>query len=111
MVLLRGWRMWGTDGSTRLWSCEELLEGSEIQIAAMPNTGYRFKMWNDQNTDNPRTIVVEGDANYIASFEKTTDGIDNFDADENNIRKVMIDGVIYIQKGDKLYNLLGAEVR
>lgn len=87
------------------------VEGSEIQIAAMPNTGYRFKMWNDQNTDNPRTIVVEGDANYIASFEKTTDGIDNFDAEENNIRKVMIDGIIYIQKGKKLYNMLGAEVK
>ena len=44
-------------------------EGTEIQISATAYDGYRFIRWNDGNTDNPRTITVTQNANYIASFE------------------------------------------
>ena len=44
-------------------------EGSQTTISATPNEGNRFVGWNDNNTDNPRTITVTGDAIYIASFE------------------------------------------
>ena len=43
--------------------------GTEIQISATPNNGYRFVQWNDGNTDNPRTVVVTNDTTFIASFE------------------------------------------
>lgn len=43
-------------------------EGSEIQISATAHDGYQFLAWNDDNTDNPRTITVTEDATYIASF-------------------------------------------
>ena len=45
-------------------------EGTEIQISATANEGFRFASWNDGNTDNPRTITVTGDATYIAMFEE-----------------------------------------
>ena len=42
--------------------------GEEVVLTALPNAGYRFLSWNDDNTDNPRTIVVDGDSTFIASF-------------------------------------------
>ena len=43
--------------------------GSVIQISATPSPNARFVSWDDGNADNPRTIVVTGDATYIARFE------------------------------------------
>ena len=45
--------------------------GSTQTITATPSdpVQYRFKQWNDGNTDNPRTINVEGDATYTAFFD------------------------------------------
>ena len=45
------------------------LVGSEVIITATPNDGYRFLTWDDGNAENPRTIIVLGDATYIANFE------------------------------------------
>ena len=35
---------------------------------AIPKEGSRFVCWNDGNTDNPRTIVLNQDTTFIASF-------------------------------------------
>ena len=43
-------------------------EGTEVQIAAMAFGGYMFEKWQDGNTQNPRTIIVNGDATYTAHF-------------------------------------------
>ncbi|MBR1550390.1 MAG: hypothetical protein IJ634_07105 [Bacteroidales bacterium] len=51
--------------------------GTEIQIAASPVAGYKFARWNDNNTDNPRTIKVTEDAAYMAIFEDINGGGDN----------------------------------
>ncbi|MBR3946641.1 MAG: leucine-rich repeat domain-containing protein [Bacteroidales bacterium] len=42
--------------------------GEEVVLTALPNAGYRFLSWSDDNTDNPRTIVVDSDSTFIASF-------------------------------------------
>ena len=39
-----------------------------INIGAVPSNGFHFSGWQDGNTENPRTIIVTGDAEYIASF-------------------------------------------
>lgn len=39
-----------------------------ITIGAVPQAGYYFSGWQDGNTNNPRTILVTGNAEYIASF-------------------------------------------
>ena len=44
-------------------------EGSQVTITATANSGYKFKEWNDGNTDNPRVITVTKDAIYTAHFE------------------------------------------
>lgn len=42
--------------------------GTEIIIQANPFGGYYFDGWSDDNYDNPRTIIVNGNATYTARF-------------------------------------------
>ena len=44
-------------------------KGTEISIKATPNKGYHFVKWSDNNTENPRVIVVTKDINLTATFE------------------------------------------
>ena len=43
-------------------------DGSEVIITATPNQGYRFVSWNDENTDNPRSVTVTSDSTFVANF-------------------------------------------
>ena len=45
-------------------------EGDNIIITAIPNGGYLFDSWEDDNFDNPRTITVTSDSTFIADFVK-----------------------------------------
>ena len=49
-------------------------DGETATISAIPATGYYFNCWNDGNTENPRHIVVSGNADYIATFSDTPGG-------------------------------------
>ncbi len=40
----------------------------EMSLTATPAYGYHFVQWNDQNTDNPRTITVTRDSVFTAQF-------------------------------------------
>ncbi len=42
--------------------------GTMIHISATANEHYHFVQWNDENTDNPRTITVTGDSTFTALF-------------------------------------------
>ena len=42
--------------------------GDTISLFAHSNTGYYFERWHDDNTDNPRQVVVKKNATYTASF-------------------------------------------
>ena len=46
-------------------------KGSSVEIAAIPSRGYYFQGWTDGNTENPRTVVVEGGHTYTANFGTT----------------------------------------
>ncbi|MBO7572131.1 MAG: C10 family peptidase [Bacteroidales bacterium] len=59
-------------------------EGTEIEISATAHDGYQFLAWNDDNTDNPRTITVTEDATYTAYFVEISD------IEENNASKISI---------------------
>ena len=43
--------------------------GTAITLTATANEHYHFTRWSDGNTDNPRTVSVEGDATYTAEFK------------------------------------------
>lgn len=42
--------------------------GTSVALKAIPNAGYGFVKWNDDNIENPRVIKVTGDATYSAVF-------------------------------------------
>jgi len=44
------------------------LDGTVLEIAGIPNEGFRFDHWMDGNTDNPRTVLVNSDLLYSAYF-------------------------------------------
>lgn len=44
---------------------------ANITLKAMPKDGYAFTGWSDGNTDNPRTITVNGNATYVAQFSQS----------------------------------------
>ena len=44
--------------------------GDEATLEAVNTTCYHFSQWNDGNTDNPRTIVVDRDSTFEAMFER-----------------------------------------
>ena len=41
---------------------------SIIEIEAFPNEGYKFAHWDDNNTDNPRQVLVTEDKTFTAVF-------------------------------------------
>lgn len=46
-------------------------KGTTVTLTATPNTGYRFVMWGDEVTDNPRQVVAEiNGVTYSAMFEE-----------------------------------------
>lgn len=42
--------------------------GNSVTITATPVTGYHFVRWNDNGTDNPRTLTPTADITYTAYF-------------------------------------------
>ena len=42
--------------------------GSTVSVEALPNYGYRFTQWQDGETANPRTFVINSDMEFTASF-------------------------------------------
>ena len=45
-----------------------IAHGSVLILTATPSAGYHFVAWNDNVTDNPRTVTVKSAATYSASF-------------------------------------------
>jgi hypothetical protein len=90
------------------------MNGGEVSINAIPNEGYRFLRWNDNDTNAHRTITVTSNASYTAYFESTTQGI--AEVDEVDIRIYAVDGHIYVNvNGEpveefRVYDVDGREV-
>ena len=59
--------VWGTTSGDK-----SSLYLENVVISAIANYGYHFVKWNDNNTENPRTISVTKDATYTATFAKNT---------------------------------------
>ena len=51
--------------------------GTEATIEAIANKGYHFVKWSDENTENPRIIVVTEDIELSATFELDETPVEN----------------------------------
>ena len=79
-------------------------------MMATPNEGYKFTMWSDGNTDNPRTITTAEPMNLIALFEIPT-AIREVREQSSSSYKVLRDGQLFILRSDKVYTVTGQEVK
>ncbi|MBR1799696.1 MAG: thiol protease/hemagglutinin PrtT [Bacteroidales bacterium] len=46
--------------------------GTAVTISATANNGYRFTHWSDNDSLNPRTLIVSSDTSLVANFEAYT---------------------------------------
>ena len=52
----------------------EIDHGATVRLLATADAGSQFVRWSDGNTANPRTVVVNSDASYVAVFEASGGG-------------------------------------
>lgn len=72
------------------------------QIVAVPNNGYKFVMWSDSNTANPREVIVTKDTTFTAYF--------NIDSNNSDLWVVTVKAQsdsIYLPNGTAVYVQLG----
>ena len=91
-------------------------EGTELTITAVPAEGYKFVQWSDGEVSNPYFITVEDkkNINITAMFEPTTiTTVSNVESQQASIesRKVLRNGILFIERNGKIYNAQGAEVK
>lgn len=84
--------------------------GDEVEITATAFSGYRFAKWSDDNTDNPRQILIDGDIELTALFEVDDTAVEQISGTDNKARKIIYNGQVLILRDGKAYNVLGAEV-
>ncbi|MCR5822179.1 MAG: leucine-rich repeat protein, partial [Bacteroidales bacterium] len=58
---------WGNVGGSGVYYYQNL-----VSLTATPNYGYHFSQWNDGNTQNPRTIIINQDSTFTAYFAVNT---------------------------------------
>ena len=59
---------WGTANGSGTYSA-----GEQVEIKAIPFDGYHFVKWNDNVSQNPRTITMNEDMTYTAILDKDPD--------------------------------------
>ena len=82
----------------------------EITLEAVPNNGYHFVKWDDENTDNPRTLTVIADITLTAIFEKDANPTANENSEADNFRVYVQDHTIYLSEDRgsvQVYNVAG----
>ncbi|MBR6492991.1 MAG: hypothetical protein IKT13_03550, partial [Paludibacteraceae bacterium] len=91
-------------------------EGTELTITAVAAEGYEFVEWSDGKTENPYllTVVDKQNISITACFQSKPQeqGINNGEwLKVKGERKVLRDGILYIERNGKVYNAQGAEVK
>ncbi|MGM9837879.1 MAG: hypothetical protein ACI30A_05240 [Paludibacteraceae bacterium] len=84
-------------------------ENTTVILTATPDNDYRFVQWGDGNTDNPRSVIVEGDATYTSFFDEEQTALDQVSTDGTAVQKILRNEQVLIQRGGKLYTLTGEE--
>ena len=90
------------------------VHGSVAMIGAFPNDGYTFEKWSDENTQNPRQIVVNEDMTLVAFFKGT--GVDEIEGNLYVVfpnpatESIRIEG-IETNTEVKIYSVLGELVK
>lgn len=94
----------------------EYEEGTEATLTATANEGYKFVKWTVDGTEvstaNPYKFTVTADVEIVAHFinDGTTTGVDNTTVVEQPM-KIVRNGQVFILKGNKMFNIIGQQVK
>ena len=93
-----------------------VMHGTIVKLIVTADDGYLFKGWSDSNTDNPRYVTVTEDKTFTALFEKEPDdptGVEEVESQKSKVEstKLLRDGVLYILREGKMYNVQGQKVQ
>jgi len=82
---------------------------TNAQIEAIPNSGYEFVKWNDNNVSNPRILTIVDDITIQAEFQESQTAIDyNMIIDGVYVRdKAIIIETTEIKNSISVYNSIG----
>ncbi len=98
----------------------EAVAGDEVTLTITPDTGYELDVLTVQDAaGNPVTVndntftMPASNVTVSATFKQSPQtAIGNTtDAADTTVRKILIDGQVYILRGDKTYTTTGIEVR
>ena len=83
--------------------------GMKLYLTATPDDGYVFDSWTNYN---PATgLTVTDNITVTATFKTKPTGFDQINQQSTiNNQKLMINGQLFIQHGDELFNAQGARV-
>ena len=90
---------------------------AEFVITAIPAEGYEIDGWKDgdmvlDNKTNTHDGVLYGDMTITILFKKKTGtGVESIQPSAISIQKVLREGVIYIERNGRLYDLNGRLVQ
>lgn len=87
--------------------------GKQLMVYAHPASGFAFSQWSDGNKDNPRFLTISGNISLTAQFDvQRPNSISATRADEtSSVRKIVRNGKVFIEYGDKIYTMQGVEVK
>ena len=94
----------------------EYEEGTEATLTATAAEGYEFVNWTvdgtEVSTENPYTFNVTADVEVVANFKEVdpTTGVENTIMAEQPV-KIVRNGQVFILKGNKMFNIMGQQVK
>ena len=102
-----------TGGTTNLVGDTTLIEGESLTIKATPEEGYIFSQWlvnGEVNTNNPFVITaIDQDYSIEPIFTKEEMAVQQTTI-QNAAQKYMHNGVLYIRRGENVYDAQGKRV-
>ena len=84
--------------------------GTELTITATPDDGYEFTKWSDDNTDNPRTIILVKDLFLEAYFKEVPNALDKVESSDSNVQKIYRDGHFFVIRENQVFDFTGKKV-
>ena len=88
--------------------------GTQIMLYAHPANGFEFSQWSDGNTENPRFLTITKSVDLNAKFKVKSPneiGATYSTTTGTPIKKVISNGKVFIEYGDKTYTTQGIEIR
>lgn len=84
---------------------------TSVSLMAIPNNGVEFITWTNGVTDNPYIFNVVQDLSIQAIFKTILSGVDDVKVDKDVATKIIKNGQLLIIRDDKVYNVIGQEVK